>query len=134
LDRPFPAYVIRFDMALCALFAVPGLSGLVLTALDRLNASLGLGGEIGILESTAHFFVNFAGVLGVLLNYVLFRSRDKRSHWANVAARGAVSALICGYVLAGSLPSLFLLFVATEVGGAILTLTWLRQSNSETIK
>ena len=116
-------------MALCAMFALPGLSALVLKALSVLNSALGLPGTLPPIHGGAHFFVNFAGLLGVLLNYVLLNSRDRRAHWVNVIARCGVIGLILFYSAAHDLPWVFLAFVLTEFGGALLTLPWLRQLN-----
>jgi hypothetical protein len=123
--RHFPRAVFLFDLALCAVFAVPGLSAWVLLLLGQFNANLGLPGQLAPITGGAHFFVNFAGLLGVLLNFVLLQTRDRRAHWANIWARGGVIGLIGFYIAAHDLPWIFLVFVLTELGGGIATIPWL---------
>lgn len=126
----FPRGVIMLDLAICSLFAVPVISG---AAIDLLaSVSSGPVRDVDALVGPAGaFFVNFGGLLGVLLNVALLDPSQRRLHWSNVVARLVVVLLILWYFLKSDLPSAFLLFVATEIVGGLITIRWLRATSME---
>ncbi len=126
----FPRSVFIFDLVVCGLFALPLLSHMTLSTLASVNALLELPGSLPPVSGGAHFFVNFGGVMGVLFNILLLKSRDRQLHWVNIWGRGAVILLIAYYVMTQGLPALFTLFVVSEVVGGILTLPWLRSAEA----
>jgi hypothetical protein len=120
LPRPL-RILIWIDLTICALFALPWLSGQLLALLSRLNAALGLGGEPVVMG----FFVNLAGLFGVAFNAILLKSNVPAHHQINNFARLAVILLIAFYLMAGALPLLFGLFILTELIGLLVTRRWL---------
>jgi hypothetical protein len=118
--------IIIFDLLVCALFALPGVSAWVIGVLNDINKLLLLGGEISISPS-AYFFVNFAGLLGVAFNVVMLRSQSAGPHYINVIARSGVVTLIIYHMFDSGLPLIFGVFIVTEIVGGLATLYWLRQ-------
>jgi hypothetical protein len=122
----FPRHVFVFDLMICLAFAVPGLAGFVCEQLAILNATFSLPGEAAGIAGGALFFVHFAGLLGVVLNLALLDSNQITLHRTNVLARGFVIALLLDAVIRLGLPTIYLIFAATEIVGGMLTLVWLR--------
>ena len=52
-----------YDLATCLPLALPGIAGLYLMVLDRINGTVGLGGSVGTLSPLAMMFINFLGSL-----------------------------------------------------------------------
>jgi hypothetical protein len=125
--RSFPRTVFVFDLTICALFAVPGLSGFVVDSLAQVNSLIGWPGGSSGHQNVGAFFVNFAGLLGVLLNIALLDPRQRTLHWSNVYARALVVLLLTFHVRYSGLPAIYLLFAGTEVIGGLITLRWLRR-------
>ncbi|WP_422268144.1 hypothetical protein, partial [Sphingorhabdus sp.] len=66
--------MIRIDLAVCALLALPWVSQKVLGAIAAFDTLVGLErAELGI-SATGYFFVNLAGLFGVAYNAILLQS------------------------------------------------------------
>lgn len=113
--------LIWIDLSICALFALPWVSGQVLAIINRLNAVAGFAGG----SVATGFFVNLAGLFGVAYNVILLKSIDPLHHRINNYARLAVILLLISYLAAGALPYLFGAFIVTEIVGFLVTQKWL---------
>jgi len=116
-----------FDLAICAVFAVPFTAMFFLAGLDWLSYTLGLG-SIELPGVLGQFFINFAGVLGVAWNVHMLRNPDRSLHQIDVYARCAVIGLIAFYILRYGLSPLFAVFIVTELAGGIAKQAWLRNA------
>ncbi len=123
----FPRYIILLDLFLCSLFAIPGLSDVVIAVINDLNAAFGLSGGPVTLSGGAGFFVNFGGLLGVVFNLALLDPAALRLHRINIVARGLVSLLVLYHIMLFALPLLYLVIVVTEFVGGLIEWRWLRQ-------
>lgn len=112
--------VAAADVALTAPFAVPVLAGWIIAALADLDAWLGLGNDSPALDPLGLLFVNLTGVLAVCWNLARVGSAGTELARIDVPARCVVAALIAGYVGGAGVSPLLLVFVATELGGAVL--------------
>ena len=117
------------DLAICASFALPGVSALTFVGLDALSGALGLG-PIEAPSGPAAFFVNLAGLFGVLWNVAMLQTLTAPLHRVDLVARFGVIGLIVFHVAASGLSSLFLAFVATESVGGSAKLRWLSSENA----
>ena len=102
------------DLVLTGLLAVPITARLMLGLiyqLSNLNPPPG--------DSVRDLFVSLAGVLGVL--WALTRIREPKWIWIlmDIIGRTWVAALISLFVLNGGAPAALLLFVVTELAGAL---------------
>jgi len=75
----------------------------------------------------AWLFVSLTGVLGVLWAVVRLARPTRWLGWADAAGRAWVGALILWSVVAGDVPRVLLLFVATEWGGTLAQVAALRR-------
>ena len=120
--------LIRIDLAVCALFALPWVSQKLLGAIAAFDTLVGLeGAELGI-SATGYFFVNLAGLFGVAYNAILLQSNKPAHHQINNYARVGVIVLLIAYLAFNALPVLFGIFVLTEILGLIVTHNWLRRA------
>jgi hypothetical protein len=113
--------LIWIDLSICALFALPWVSGQVLAIIAQLNVIAGFAGG----SVATGFFVNLAGLFGVAYNAILLKSADPVHHRINNYARLAVIVLLAFYLAAGALPYLFGAFIVTELLGFWVTYQWL---------
>jgi len=116
------ALVVRgcaaFDLAVTGCLAVPPLArGLFATLAPAMPDPGGF----------AWLFVHLTGVLGVLWAVVRLARPTRWLGWADAAGRAWVGALILWSVVAGDVPRVLLLFVATEWGGTLAQVAALRR-------
>jgi hypothetical protein len=108
-----------FDLLVTAILVWPPAAQGFVNVLYRVNGFFGGVSTPPFFDSIQLFFVGLAGVLGVL--WALARLVTPTTLFARLDAGGRVlvSLLILFFVFAGSAPALLLLFVATELAGAI---------------
>jgi hypothetical protein len=107
------------DLAVSALFAVPPLAALVLRLLYSLNGRLGGASVAPPFESVHWLFVCLMGGLGVAWAVARLVEPVRTLGLIDAVARLWVGALIAYFVFARGAPTVLLLFVATEIGGAL---------------
>lgn len=112
--------VAAFDLALTLPFALPVVVDQMLRALLTLDARLGLGTPVRPFDTLTLLFANLMGVLAVVWNWARFRSRGTDLAELDVRARCVVAAVILGYVVFTRTSPLLLVFVATEIAGAVI--------------
>jgi hypothetical protein len=115
------------DLVLCALFAVPPLAVLLLGLLYALNGRLGGVSTAPPFEPVHWFFVCLMGALGVVWAVARLVEPVRRLGLIDVVARLWVAALIAYFVFARGAPTVLVLFLATELGGALHQLWLLRR-------
>lgn len=120
-----------FDLAVTACLAFPPLARAVLPLLfigtsERAFPSLAAG-----FQPLHLFFVNLAGVLGVLWAIARLRTPSPALAWLDVVGRFAVAALILHATRAAGTPPLLHVFVATELAGAFTQYWFLRRTRPE---
>jgi hypothetical protein len=103
-----------FDLLVTGLLALPHVARAFVGALYALDGA----GAAPELPGVAWFFVNLAGVLGVLWALVRLLRPEPWLARADAIGRCGVAALIAGYLAAGEVPRVMLAFVATELLGA----------------
>ena len=113
------------DLLLCAAFALPVLSDGVLGLLHRASEALALG-PIEVPTRAGAFFVNLAGIFGVIWNVAMLTTTTAPLHRVDLVARVGVVGVIAYHIAASALSPLFALIVATECIGAAVKLHWLR--------
>ncbi len=113
------------DLTMCAAFAVPRISDITLSLLHSLSVSLGQA-AIPIPAGPGAFFVNLAGVFGVLWNIAMLSVGPTRLQKVDLVARAVVVALLVYYVAADSLSPVFLVIVCTECVGGVAKYRWLQ--------
>lgn len=121
-STPLLRAVGRFDLAVTALLALPGISHAFIRVIDWLGSASGLAAPLQALPAFAMFFVNLAGVLGVCWNLMILRSASYEMIRVNIVARWVVAALILYYVLAQQVTPVLLLFVVSEIFGSAVEL------------
>lgn len=114
------------DLTICAAFAVPGLSGITLSLLHSLSVSLGQA-AVPATEGLGAFFMNLAGVFGVLWNMAMLSVGPTRLQQVDLVARVFVVALLVYHVAASSLSLVFLAFAGSD--GGVAKFRWLRDSS-----
>lgn len=116
--RPYAPHVIRacagFDLIVTGLLALPPSARVFVSALYALDGAR----AVPELPGIAWFFVNLAGMLGVLWALARLLRPDAWLARADALGRCAVATLIAGYLAAGALPGVMLAFVASELLGA----------------
>ena len=112
------------DLGICASFAVPGVAALTFGVLDVASRALGFA-DVVYPTGAAAFFVNLAGLFGVLWNVAMLSVRTPSLHQVDLVARLGVIGLIVYHIAVSGLSPVFLAFVATEVVGAGFKLRWL---------
>jgi hypothetical protein len=115
------------DLAVTGCLAAPPLARWLFAALDPLDRALGGAGMPADPGGLAWLFVHLTGVLGVLWAGVRLLRPTRLAGWADAGGRAWVGALILGSVVAGDVPRVFLLFVATEWGGTLWQAAALRR-------
>lgn len=118
-----------FDLVVTGLLAVPWLSDHVLALL---LTWFGLDGSPGdhSFDPLMMAFVNLAGILGVLWNGRRYVAPTVELVRWDMWGRVVVAALLGFYVVAEDLPSILLLFVASELAGAVAERRWLATTGS----
>lgn len=119
-------FLTWLDLALCAAFAVPGLSDIVLSLLHSVSVSFGFA-AIPSPAGPGAFFVNLAGVFGVLWNIAMLSLGPTRLQQVDLVARVFVVALLVYHVVTYSLSPVFLAVVGTEIVGGVAKFRWLRE-------
>jgi hypothetical protein len=117
------------DLAICAALATPPTTSLTFALLDGASAAIG-GTPVGLPHGTGAFFVNLAGLFGVLWNTVMLNSAEPRWHRVDLVARLGVIGLILFHIARSGLPLIFVLFVLTELVGGAAKLAWLRKAGT----
>jgi len=122
-----PTTIIRgvaaFDLLVTAVFAVPPLAKVFVQVVYALDGMIS-GGDVAAVAPAippiAWLFFNVAGILGVLWAGVRIVMPMRELAIADAAARCVVAAWVLYYCLAESVPSILLVFVATEVLGSLI--------------
>src|SRR5512137_2267051 len=107
------------DLVVSALFAVPPLAALLLGFLYSINGRLGGASSAPPFESVHWLFVCLMGGLGVVWAVARLVEPVRTLGLIDAVARLWVGALIAYFVFARGAPTVLLLFVATELGGAL---------------
>jgi len=107
------------DLAVSALFAVPPLAALLLAFLYAINGRMGGVSVAPPFEPVHWLFVCLMGGLGVAWAVARLVEPVRTLGLIDAVARLWVGALIAYFVFARGAPTVLLLFVATEVGGAL---------------
>ena len=115
------------DLVLSALFAVPPLAALLLGLLYALNGRLGGVSVAPPFEPVHWLFVCLMGGLGVVWAVARLVEPVRRLGLIDAVARLWVSSLIAYFVFARGAPTVLVLFLATELGGALHQLWLLRR-------
>jgi hypothetical protein len=112
--------VALFDVALTLPFAIPVVAERVVLWLLDVDHLLGFATPAPQLEPLALLFMNLMGVIAVVWNWARVRAKTTDLAVMDVPARCVVAALIVFYVAVMRVTPLLLLFVVTELGGAIV--------------
>lgn len=126
-DKRIPGPVRAFtwhDLLVCAALATPPTAGLILGLLGVVGSALG-GPSVPVPIGPNMFFVNLAGLFGVLWNIAMLTESAPRLHRVDLVARGGVISLILFHVITSGLPAVFGLFVLTEFSGGVAKYFWL---------
>lgn len=117
------------DVAVTGLLALPWIADRFLALL---LTSFGLDGSPGDLsfEPLMMVFVNLAGILGVLWNGRRYVAPTVDLVRWDMWGRLAVAALLVFHVVTNDLPSVMLLFVVSELAGALAERRWLETAGS----
>jgi hypothetical protein len=107
------------DLTVSALFALPPLAALLLDVLYSLNGRLGGVSVAPPFEPVHWLFVCLMGGLGVVWAVARIVEPMRKLGLIDAAARLWVAVLIAYFVFARGAPVVLLLFVATELGGAL---------------
>ena len=131
-NERIPSVVRAFtwqDLLVCAVLATPPTAGLILGLLDLVSTALG-GPHVQVPAYSNMFFVNLAGLFGVLWNIAMLTETASRLHKVDLVARLWVITLILLHIGISGLPKVFGLFVLTELGGGIAKYVWLFKGKS----
>jgi hypothetical protein len=107
------------DLTVSTLFAVPPLAALLLDFLYSLNGRLGGVSVAPSFEPVHWLFVCLMGALGIVWAVARIVEPLRMLGLIDAAARLWVAVLIAYFVFARGAPVVLLLFVATELGGAL---------------
>ena len=110
-----------FDLVATGLLAWPPLAHGFLRVLYAVNGVFGGTADAPVLAPLAWFFVNLAGALGVLWAIVRLRWPLPVLGRADALARIWVAGLVVFHVIGGA-PGVLLLFVVSELAGAVVQL------------
>lgn len=128
-----PSFVVRgfaaFDLVVTAVLAVPRSASWLIGVLFGLNHLFGGVGDAPPFVALHWFFVNLAGILGMLWAFARLLQPSRLLGSADAVARAWVSGLIVFHVFWGGAPGILLLFVLTELAGmfAQLAVLWWTQ-------
>jgi len=129
-----PAQVVRafaaLDLAATLPLALPPLAWRTVDAVFRLEAALGGAGAPPALDGFASLVLHLAGALGVLWAAVRLARPSRFLGLADAAGRAWVAAMILYGVAGQGAPRLLLVFVASELAGALAQPWVLRRSTS----
>ena len=103
-----------FDLLVTGIMALPPTGRWLVDLIHRLA-----GEEVPLPDPTRLFFVCLAGALGVIWALVRLRAPTRDLMLVDVVGRTWVAALIFWFVAVQDLPRSTLLFVASELGGAL---------------
>jgi hypothetical protein len=117
------------DLAICAALATPPTAALTFALLDSASAAIG-SAPVELPHGTGAFFVNLAGLFGVLWNIAMLTSAEPRLHRVDLVARLGVIGLILFHIARSGLSLVFLLFVLTELIGGAAKLAWMRKART----
>lgn len=112
--------VALLDVALTLPFAIPLVAERVVLVLLDVDHLLGFATPTPRLDPLALLFMNLMGVIAVVWNWARFRTKTTELASLDVPARCVVSAVILFYVSVMRVTPILLLFVATEIGGAVV--------------
>lgn len=115
-----------FDLLVTGLLAFPRSAHWFMQVLFTVNGALGGGAALPPFVALQWFFVNLAGVLGLLWASARLLQPSRLLAMIDAAARVWVAGLI-GFHVFGGAPGILLLFVFTELIGSVLQLRALRQ-------
>lgn len=107
------------DLVVTGLLAVPWLADVVLAVLVTWGGLDGSPADVLPLAAETSVFLNLAGVLGVLWNGRRFLAPMPDLVRWDLWGRVAVSVLFVGSVVLRDAPTVLLVFVVTELGGAL---------------
>jgi hypothetical protein len=107
------------DLVVSAVFAVPPLAALLVGLLYALNGRLGGAAAAPSFEPVHWLFVCLMGTLGMVWAVGRLVEPVRTLGLIDAVARLWVSALIAYFVFAGGAPVALVLFIATELGGAL---------------
>ncbi len=113
------------DLLVCAALATPSTAALILGLLGLISTALG-GSPVYTPANPDMFFVNLAGLFGVLWNIAMLTEGEQRLHRVDQISRLCVIALIVFHIVFSGLPLVFSLFVLTELSGLTAKALWLR--------
>ncbi len=108
------------DLFLTLPFALPLVAPAVVQLIVWLDGALGLATPMDPLGGLGALFLNLTGVLAVCWNGARAVTGSVELARIDVPARGVVAALVVGYVVLGGLTPLLLVFVVTELAGALV--------------
>lgn len=120
-----------FDLVVTGLFALPPLARVFLAVLFAVNGAFGGAAAPPPFVPLQWMFVNLTGALGVLWAVVRLLWPQRVLGLADAAARTWVACLIAFHVFEGA-PGVLALFVATELGGALVQLSVLARASVPT--
>lgn len=112
--------VAMLDVVLTLPFAIPLVAERVVLVLLDLDQFLGFATPAPRLDPLALLFMNLMGVLAVVWNWARVRTKTTDLAAMDVPARCVVAALILFYVSVMRVTPVLLLFVATEIAGAVV--------------
>lgn len=119
------------DIVLTAPLAIPGISQLFLQVVAGIDHSLGFDSAISNTNAMGLLLMNTTGVMAFFWCIARIRMPNPTMGWLDVYARFVVAALVLGYVGLAGVSIVFLLFLATEVVGALVEIHALRRHARE---
>lgn len=117
------------DLGVCAALAFPPVAALTFAVLDAASTAIGSTPVKYPADANA-FFVNLAGLFGVLWNIAMLTSAHPRLHRVDLVARLGVIGLIVFHISLSGLSLVFVLLVLTELVGGAAKLAWLRKTKT----
>ena len=121
----------KFDLLLNASYATPLTLGPFLSVTYFINGLLGGISSAPALSPLNAFFMNLAGMLGVVWALGRIANPLRQLGLIDATARLVVSALILYYVFAQSAPPALLLIIVSEVAGAFMQFSALKSTASD---
>lgn len=132
--RPAAARIVRafaaLDLVATLPLAIPGVAYGYVGLLYRMDARLGGAAAQPALDGLLVFLLHLAGALGVLWALVRLALPSRILGLADAAGRTWVAMMIAHSVAGYGAPRVLLLFVATELAGAVAQAWVLRQRAS----